>query len=167
MREYIVSPLHQLSVGDVMERDVPAVPGNLPINPVFRRLAAVDPVIARRDAWPIVDAEGRLVGILTRGNLVRALQSDGTQTVLDAGTREPLVVTYPDELLEHATQRMLSRDLGRLPVVSRDDPTRLVGWLGRQGITAAWLHVARQERVEDEGWLNALFERLRRAWRGG
>jgi CIC family chloride channel protein len=165
MREYIVSPLHQLRVGDVMERDVTTVPGNLPIDPLFRRLATVDPVIARRHAWPIVDDAGRLVGIITRGDLVRALERDGTQAVLDAGTRAPLIVTYPDELLEHATQRMLSRDIGRLPVVSRDDPTRLVGWLGRPGVVAAWKHAARQEYVEDEGWLRGILARLKRAWR--
>ncbi|HVH66888.1 MAG TPA: chloride channel protein [Gemmatimonadales bacterium] len=155
MREYIVSPLHQLCVEDVMERDVPAVPASLPVDTMFRRLANVDPIVSRRQAWPLVDDHDRLIGIITRGDLVRALErldGDG-QTVLDAGTRSPLVVTYPDELLERATQKMLDRDIGRLPVVSREDPTRLVGYLGRTGIMAAWLYATQQERVQEDGWL--------------
>src|SRR3989441_365883 len=132
MREYIVSPLHQLRVADVMEQDVPTVPASLPVDTLFVHLAALDPLLARRQAWPIVDDGGRLVGMLTRGDLVLALEqveADG-QTVLDAGTRS-LILTYPDELLEQATQKMLEHDIGRLPVVSREGPTRLVGYLGR------------------------------------
>src|SRR5438094_280120 len=105
MREYIVSPLHQLRVADVMEKDVPTVPASLPVDTLIVHLAALDPLLARRQAWPIVDDGGRLVGMLTRGDLVLALEqveADG-QTVLEAGTRA-LVLTYPDELLEQATQ---------------------------------------------------------------
>ena len=154
MREYIVSPLHQLRVADVMEKDVPTVPASLPVDTLFVHLAALDPLLARRQAWPIVDDGGRLVGMLTRGDLVLALEqveADG-QTVLEAGTRA-LVLTYPDELLEQATQKMLEHDIGRLPVVSREDPTRLVGYLGRAGIMAAWLHATGEERTREPGWL--------------
>jgi hypothetical protein len=40
---------------------------------------------------------------------------------------------------------MLSNDVGRLPVVSREDPARLVGYLGRAGVVAA-----RQRLIDDE-----------------
>ncbi|HEX4628159.1 MAG TPA: CBS domain-containing protein [Gemmatimonadales bacterium] len=79
------------------------------------------------------------------------------QSVLQIGSTA-LTVTYPDELLEEATQKMLARDVGRLPVVSREDPTRLVGYLGRTGIMAAWLHVARDDSAREAGWLT---QRLR------
>jgi len=164
MREYILSPLHQLRVADVMERDVPTVPANLPVVTLFRSLADLDPIVGRRQAWPIMDDEGRLIGLITRSDLVRALErldGDGP-AVIDAGTRSPLVVTYPDELLERATQKMLKHDIGRLPVVSRDDPARLVGYLGRTGIMAAWLHAAREEQVREAGWLTEQLNVLRR-----
>jgi len=171
MREYIVSPLHQLRVADVMEKDVPTVPASLPVDTLFLRLAALDPLLARRQAWPIVDDGGRLVGMLTRGDLVRALEqvdADG-QTVLEAGTRS-LVLTYPDELLERPRRKCWSHDIGRLPVVSRDDTTHLVGYLGRAGVMAAWLHATREERTREPGWLTeqltALRERMARVLTG-
>jgi len=154
MREYSVSPLHQLHVSDVMERDVPTVPANLPVDTLFRQLADTDPVFSRRHAWPIVDSNGKLAGILTRGDLVRTLEepdADG-RDVLQTGTTS-LVVTYPDELLEHAMQKMLHHDIGRLLVVSPEDPTRLVGYLGRTQIMAAWLHAGRDETLREPGWL--------------
>jgi CBS domain-containing protein len=64
--------------------------------------------------------------------------------VLEAGSRQ-LVVAYEDELIAEAVERMLSNDVGRLPVVSREDPARLVGYLGRAGVVAA-----RQRLIDDE-----------------
>ncbi|HEX4601303.1 MAG TPA: chloride channel protein, partial [Gemmatimonadales bacterium] len=162
MREYSVSPLHRLRVADVMDKDVPTVPADLPVDTLFLRLAELDPVLARRHAWPIVDDAGRLVGLLTRSDLVRALeQVDVTgQSVLQIGSTA-LSVTYPDELLEEATQKMLERDVGRLPVVSREDPTQLVGYLGRTGVMAAWLHVARDDGAREAGWLTHRLRTIR------
>jgi len=161
MREYIVNPLHLLRVEDVMERDVPTVPANLPVDALFHRLSNEDPVVGRRHAWPIVDEAGHLVGMITRGDLVRALESEADgATALDAGSRN-LVVTYPDELLGQATTKMLEHDIGRLPVVNRHDPTQLVGYLGRAGVMAAWLHAAQEEGQRDTGWLGKQLGRLR------
>ena len=162
MREYSVSPLHQLRVADVMEQDVPTVPANLPMDTLFQQLADLDPVLSRRHAWPLVDSSGRLAGILTRSDLVRALEQVDVngQDVLEASTRS-LVVTYPDELLERAMQEMLRLDIGRLLVVSRDDPTRLIGYLGRTQLLAAWLHEGRDETMREPGWLAAQLGALR------
>jgi CBS domain-containing protein len=164
MREYIVNPLHLLRVEDVMETDVPTVPSSLRVDTLFRQLANGDPVLGRRQAWPIVDDAGRLVGILTRGDLLAALDSTDqepeAQCVLDAGTARPFVA-YQDELLEEATARMLRHDVGRLPVVSRDNPAQLVGYLGRESVMAAWFLVAREERERDPGWLSEGLTRIR------
>ena len=161
-REYSVSPLHLQRVEDVMERDVPVIPAALAVDGFFQRLADQDAVLGRRQDWPIVDDAGRLVGLITRGDLVRALEREGSEdeTVLDAGSRR-LVVAYPDELLEEATAKMLEHDIGRLPVVRRDDSTRLVGFLGRAGVMAVLLQATREERVRDPGWLSARLQFLR------
>jgi len=165
MREYIVNPLHLMRVAEVMEKDVPTVPASLPVEGLFQRLADEDPVMARRQEWVIVDDAERLVGLVTRGDLVRALDRDDGEaaTVEELGSRR-LVVTHADELLEEATAKMIAHDIGRLPVVDRDDPSRLVGLLGRAGVMAVWLHASREEHTRDSGWLSS---RLRRKSNGG
>ena len=167
-REYIVNPLHLLRVHDVMERDVPTIPADMPADALLRRLATEDGQLGRRSAWPIVDTAGTLVGILTRGDLARALESVDddatTKTVLDVGSRPP-IVTFPDDILETAAATMLEHGIGRVLVVRREDPTRLVGILGRSGIMAAWLHVARDERDREPGWLSDAVAALRGAMR--
>ena len=162
MREYSVSPLHLQTVGEVMETGVPVIPASLEVDGFFQRLADQDAVLGRRQDWPIVDDAGRLVGLITRGDLVRALEREGSeeQTVLDAGSQR-LVVAYTDELLEEATAKMLEHDIGRLPVVQRDDPTRLIGFLGRAGVMTVLLQATREERVRDPGWLSARLQFLR------
>ncbi len=165
MREYSVSPLHLLRVGDVMDKDVPTVPASLPVDTLFHQLADLDPQLARQQAWPIVDDSDRLVGVLTRGDLARrleraAMDGDVAESVLDAGTKPP-IVTYPDELLDQAMDQMLAHDIGRLPVVDRDDPGRLVGFLGRTEVLSAWRHVAREDRVRESGWFTRSWRKLR------
>ena len=162
MREYIVNPLHLMRVSEVMEKDVPTVPASLPVDGLFERLADEDPVLARRQEWVVVDEADRLVGLVTRGDLVRALDREDGEgaTVMDLKSRR-LVVTYADELLEEATAKMIAHDIGRLPVVDRADPTRLIGLLGRAGVMAVWLHATRDEQQRDSGWLSRRLKTLR------
>jgi CIC family chloride channel protein len=154
MREYIVNPLARIRVADVMERDAPTLPANQKLDVILRGLAAHDQVLGRRYAWPLLDSEGRLAGIVTRGDLVRMIERDesGEMTLLEAGSNKP-IVTYPDELLEQAVDKMVRHDIGRLPVVQRSDPKQLVGYLGRTGIAAGWRQIFEEERVREEGWL--------------
>src|SRR6185503_18722776 len=162
MREYIVNPLHLMRVAEVMEKDVPTVPASLPVDGLFERLADEDPVMARRQEWLVVDEQERLVGLVTRGDLVRALdrEDDEAVTVLDIA-KQRLVVTHEDELLEGATAKMIAHDIGRLPVVDRADPGKLLGLLGRAGVMAVWLHASREEQTRDSGWLSRLAQRVR------
>ena len=162
LREYSVSPLSRLRVADVMERDVPALPASMHVDLLLRRLVAHDSVLGRREAWPLVDDGGALVGIVTRGDLVKAVDADTRPdtAVLEVGSRTP-VVTYPDELLKDAVDRMVRHDVGRLPVVERTDGTRLVGQLGRSGIAAAWQTLLEEEEGREHGWLSGRGRLLR------
>ncbi|HXQ29609.1 MAG TPA: chloride channel protein [Gemmatimonadales bacterium] len=164
-REYIVNPMRLLRVEDVMQRDVPTIPATLAVDQLFHRVLHEDPLYGRRNGWPLVDDAGRLVGMLTRSDLVRALETtddDRQQTAADLGSRT-LVVAHPDELLATAADRMLRADVGRLPVVRRDDSQALVGNLGRAEILGAWLQAARDERDRDPGWIARGAARVRRA----
>jgi len=162
VREYQVSPVHQSRVEDVMERDVPTVLASLPFDTLFRQLAELDPQLARRHAWLIVDDLGKLSGVITRGDLIRELDhGDGQRTVLDAGTKGP-IVTYPDEMLEQALELMLQHDIGGLPVVSREETGRVEGYLGRADILSAWQQAWREDQVREAGWLSEPLRALRK-----
>jgi CBS domain-containing protein len=162
MREYIVNPLSRSRVEDVMQANAPTLRADMTVDALSSLLARHDPTLAEQYAWPILDSKGILVGIVTRGDLVRAASSGvgGDRSVLEAGSRS-LVVTYPDELLEEAVDKMVRHDIGRLPVVDRHHPDRLVGYLGRKGIASAWREIAEEEQVREAGWLSGRARLLR------
>jgi chloride channel protein, CIC family len=151
-REYSVDPLTSLRVEEVMDKNVPTVTAAMKVSELSDRIAQHDPQLTRRQGIPILNEEENLVGIITRGDVLRALEQgvDGNMTVLDAGSRK-LIVTYPDEILQEAVVKMLRSDIGRLPVVDRQDPRRLVGYLGRAGVMAARLKQHEEEFVREQG----------------
>jgi len=154
-QEYEADLLRQVSVGDVMDKNPPTVPSSMKLSDLAARISEGDPLLTKRQGIPIVDAQNRLVGIITRGDVLRALEEnvDGNKTVIDAGS-DTLVVAYPDEALHDAVAKMLRNDIGRLPVVRRDDPSHLVGYLGRSGVIAARQQRLEEESVREPGWLN-------------
>src|SRR5213079_1427411 len=92
-------------------------------------------------------------------NPLRVLQVEDVMEPPLVAPAAPDVVTYPDELLEKAMSKLLEHELEGLPVASRDDPTRVVGYVERAAILAAWVQLTRDEHTIEEGWLG----RLRRA----
>jgi len=103
---------------------------------------------------------------LTREYGVNPLRVLRVEDVMDPPLAPPTaavtpVVTYPDELLETAMQKLLEHELDVLPVASPEDPARVVGYVERSAILGAWVQLTRDEHIREEGWL----ARLRRASR--
>jgi len=151
-REYSVDPLESLRVAEVMDTGVFAIPEAMTLAELEARLARRDPEVMKHHAYPIIDADGGLAGIITRSDLLRGIDVNPGMTVLEAGSRGPIVV-YPDETVRDAARRMLTGNIGRLPVVRRDNPRQLVGYLGRPGILAARLRRIRDDEEREPGWL--------------
>ena len=156
VREYIVNPLARVRVEDVDGARCTGAAGGRDHATAGKWLAERDPRMGHRYAWPMVMPTGQLVGLLTRGDLMKGLERDGgaEATVRKAGT-SALVVTYPDEVLEEAVGKMARHHIGRLPVVDRAEPTKLLGYLGRAAIAAAWRLLLNEEEVREAGWLTA------------
>jgi CIC family chloride channel protein len=123
------------------------------VGALTERIARHDPAVARHEALLILDDAGQLTGIITRGDMLRALDKDssGAMTVQEAGSTR-LVVTHPDELVSEAAAKMLRNDVGRLPVVDRADHRKVLGYLGRSGVMAARLRRFQDEHVREPGW---------------
>jgi H+/Cl- antiporter ClcA/CBS domain-containing protein len=155
-REYSVDPLAVLRVGEVMDANPPTVPARMKVTELSDLIANGDPELSHRQGTLIVDEDGKLAGIITRGDLIRALdKSPDGRTVLEAGSQH-LIVTFPDEILHDAVTRMVHHDIGRLPVVRRNNPQDLVGYLGRASIMTARLRRHEEEHHREAGWLQAL-----------
>jgi CIC family chloride channel protein len=87
---------------------------------------------------PVINAQGDLIGIFTLQDL-DATQVDSwpNRRVGEECTRQ-LLITYPDESIGSALRRMGQYDVGRLPVVERDNPRKLLGLLRRSDLLRAY-----------------------------
>src|SRR5579863_1801712 len=153
-QEYEADILQQVRVSETMDQEIPKLPAVMKVSELSDLIARRDPAVSPHQGMFVVDSDGKLAGIITRGDVMRALDADpnGASTVLDAGSRD-VVVTFPDEMLHDASAKMLRNNIGRLPVVDRKDPRKVVGYLGRPGIMAARLRRLDEEHVREPGWI--------------
>jgi len=82
--------------------------------------------------FPVVDGHGRIVGVVTRRDV---FDPSATGTVQSLVRRAPAVV-FADSSLREATDHMVREGVGRLPVVSRSDPGRVIGIVTRSDLVA-------------------------------
>jgi H+/Cl- antiporter ClcA/CBS domain-containing protein len=149
-REYSVDLFEIMRVADVMDPNPPIISSTLTVAALSDRIARGEGGLARRQATLVVDETGRLAGVITRGDIMRSLLADASETVLHAaGTN--LELTYPDETLQTAVGKMLKRDIGRLPVVERSGSGKVVGYLGRADILAARMRLHEEEELREKG----------------
>src|SRR5579872_947272 len=158
--EYEADVLYHMTVSQTMDKDVPSIPAAMKIGDLAERIARGEPQVTGHHAMIVFDQQGKLAGVITRGDIMRALDKDpsGGMTVHEAGSQN-VVVTYPDEGLQEASEKMLRHNIGRLPVVDRNDEKNVVGYLGRPGIMAARLHRFNDEYVREAGWFKGFHKR--------
>ena len=162
--EYEASVLHMVRVGEVMQTDVRPIPEEMTVSELAERTSGGaargsqptrdEPALDLTQGLPITGKDGRLTGIVTQGDLLRALECDpsGKLSVLEAGSDAP-IVAYPDELAHDAMLRMLRHDIGRLPVVRREDPREMAGYFDRASLLGAWSRQMEEESLREHGWL--------------
>jgi H+/Cl- antiporter ClcA len=97
------------------------------------------------NGFPVIDEDSQLIGVVTRRDLLDARYA-GTEYVAEVLKRPPAVV-YEDSTLRDAADHMVLEGVGRLPVVSRDNPRRVVGIVSRSDLLTA--HVPRLSASRD------------------
>jgi len=147
--EYAADPLAQTPVRDAIAADgrgaVVTLRGGDALGTVRAWVDSGAPG-ASHQGFPVVDAAGRLAGVVTRRDLLDRARGDA-QRVGDVVRRAPVVV-YPDSTLRDAADRMVQEGVGRLPVVERGEPGQVVGIITRSDLLAAHAPRLRAGQVE-------------------
>jgi CIC family chloride channel protein len=71
--------------------------------------------------------------------------------VKDIATSPP-IVAYPDQSIRKALLQLGARDVGRIPVVDREDRTKLLGILRRHDIINAYRKKLEESSRRDRGY---------------
>lgn len=133
-------------IGEAMTTNFDTVDANLSLIDLEQAFLA-----SHHHGFPVVDADGGLFGVVTLQDLKLAAERGSIDDlrVRDIATTD-MLVAYPDEPMWVALKRMGARDLGRLPVVSREDERQLLGMIRRGDIVRAYnLAMARRAEVQE------------------
>ncbi|HHH42428.1 MAG TPA: CBS domain-containing protein, partial [Chloroflexi bacterium] len=95
----------------------------------------------------VLDEKGELYGVVTLADLERA----GSERLVTGKVRDICTTrvrtAFPDETLEDALRHFGALDVGRIPVVDRANPRRVVGMLRRGDIIRAYSHAYVDEQT--------------------
>jgi H+/Cl- antiporter ClcA len=154
LREYTVDALEFLLAGQLMTRNPKTLAGSMPIAEVLRFFAEE----AEHRSYPVVDGQGRLLGLVSRTDALRwqvEKKADGQlgEMLSDAST----LVAYPETPCGAVADMMVDSGTGRIPIV---DPQsrKVVGILSRQDLLKVRTTQKRGEKVRP-----GAVEKVRRA----
>ncbi|MCO5384029.1 MAG: chloride channel protein [Methanosarcina barkeri] len=94
--------------------------------------------VSRHVGFPVLDSKGKLSGIVTLSDLRSKVKSGETGKKIGDIATKNLEVAYPDETLDAVLKRFASKQIGRLPVVEREDKTKLIGLITRSDIVNSY-----------------------------
>jgi H+/Cl- antiporter ClcA/CBS domain-containing protein len=124
--EYHADYLDRIQVADACTREVKSLRANATV-------ADAREMLESHQGFPVVDASEHLVGVITR----RDYLDKPPQTRIADLIRRPPSVVFLDNSLRDAADHMVRENVGRLPVVSREDPRRVIGIITRSDLLSA------------------------------
>jgi chloride channel protein, CIC family len=144
LREYSVDPFEMARVGEVMVKAVDSLPAAMPIDDAIAFFTTTEP---RHKSYPVVDEDDRVVGMVARADILRWTVDGGYEglTLARLAARTAPLTGHPDELVGLLADRMAEADLGRVPIVAREDG-RLLGIVARKDLLRVRARARAQER---------------------
>ena len=132
--EYAADFLDQVTAGLCSTKPVVTLNGDDLLESVRTWIAGGGPETGHQ-GFPVVDGNGDLLGVVTRRDLLDPKATD-SKPVRDL-IRRPLAVVFEDTSLREAADHMLQEGVGRLPVVSRNEPRKPIGIITRSDLLSA------------------------------
>jgi CIC family chloride channel protein len=158
-REYALDPLEILFVREVMRTNVVIIPPEASVEEAIE-LTSTGDTPEGQHLYPVVDGDTRLVGVMSRKDLMKAAETAASRALQDR-MREvatPEAVTAgPTEPLRAVVYRMVETGFTEFPVV--DEKERLLGMVSLHDL----LHARSRNLDEERARERVLRVRLRRS----
>ncbi|MBG7607825.1 MAG: chloride channel protein [Verrucomicrobia bacterium] len=113
----------KLPVQSIMTHEIFALESNESAYEALKRIAHEN---KKYHAYPVVDAEGELTGVLTKHEME---ETSGDKTLGEICEGREVVSVTLDSSIRDAANRMIVRNFQQVPVVSQADEGKLLGWL--------------------------------------
>ena len=147
-REYIVDPFETTRVAQVMAKPVDTLPADMSIENAVAFFTAPD-APPRHKSYPVIDADESLLGMVARADVLRWTVAGwpAGKLLRDGLADGDLVTGYDDELVGMLADRMAAADVGRVPILNRDD--KVVGLVARRDLLRVRADVVKHERERE------------------
>jgi H+/Cl- antiporter ClcA len=130
LREYTVDALEFMQAGQLMTQDPRTLPGDMPLPEVARFFAEE----ADHRSYPVVDAQGRLLGLVSRQDALEwRVAGHAEGRLADALSDASTGFAYPETPCGEVADMMVESGVGRVPIVDHQD-RRVVGIISRQDL---------------------------------
>jgi CBS domain-containing protein len=149
-REYSIDPLELLFAREVMRTKIAALSAKSTLREVQHSLRSDHR--QKQRLLPVVDAQGRLTGVVTRGDIREQIELGGESALekcLSELAQSSVVAAYPDEPLRIVVHRMAEKGITRLPVIERDS-RKLLGLLSLDDLLKARTRHLEEERHREQ-----------------
>jgi CBS domain-containing protein len=134
LQEYGVDPLDLVQAEQIMTHEPATLPGTMTVAAAKDFFGAS----AMHRSYPVVDAEGRLLGLASRSDALRwqGAEMSGDATLAETLSDSSQPFAHPDTPIGAVADLIIETGIGRIPIV---DPitTRVVGILSRQDLLKA------------------------------
>jgi len=143
-REYVVDPFEVMRVGEIMTSPANTLPASMTVKAA---IAFFESGADRHKSYPVVRSDGGLVGLISRGDVLRWMRDGASGQELLSDVALEVAIAYPDETAGQLADRMARGRYSRVPVIGRED-RKLIGIVTRREllrVRSLALH-AEQER---------------------
>jgi chloride channel protein, CIC family len=145
--EYEADVLAQVLVRDVASLEPVVLQADQGVEDV-RDWIASRSAGSEHQGYPVVDGQGAVIGVVTRRDLLD-LELPVTSRVAELISRPPVII-FDDNTVREATDHMVHENVGRLPVVSREAPRRVIGMLSRSDVLGVNARRLAAQRVAEQ-----------------
>jgi H+/Cl- antiporter ClcA len=130
LREYTVDALEFMQAGQLMTQDPRTLTGDMPLPEVARFFAEE----ADHRSYPVVDAQGRLLGLVSRQDALEwRVAGHAEGRLADALSDASTGFAYSETPCGEVADMMVESGVGRVPIVDHQD-RRVVGIISRQDL---------------------------------
>jgi CIC family chloride channel protein len=143
-----VNVLEEIQVGEIMHKGIEGIHEDTPYDEAYHTTFS-----SHHNGFPVVDDEGLLVGIITESDFGRHIITDtkrAHETRLKEVMSTHVKTVYPDMPVWEVHKMFDKLRLGRFPVVSRENPRKILGIVTRSDIVHAYPLALKRHEVEFE-----------------
>ena len=122
---------HKMKAYDIMSIDIEAAKENATVTEIGTRL-----ILRSINGMPIIDDDGKVIGVLTIIDILRAIKDNKNIDTLKAGdlmTRNPTIIKQETDFMD-IIDILDKKGIEMVPVVDEEKDSRIIGVVSRKDI---------------------------------